>query len=306
MNLATRFNYRNTVSTHDNRLMVRDISAMLSEDDLRQFVPSIFAEAPHASRSARYGYIPTIEVVRGLAREGFRPVFACEAKARAEDKHGFTKHMIRFRREGDTALPVARAELGGTPELVMVNSHDGSTSYQLLAGFFRAICANGMICGDGFGEVRVQHKGNVVGEVIEGAYTVVNSFARAIEGASAMKAIELRPEARQAYAEAALALRYHNEETGQTESPVSEAAILSPRRHEDTARDLWTTFNVVQENMIRGGLRGSRRDENGRRRRSTTRAVNGIDGNVKLNRALWTLTERMAALTGAQPIGEAA
>jgi hypothetical protein len=45
-------------------------------------------------------------------------------------------------------------------------------------------------------------------------------------------------------------------------------------------------------------LRGRTVDANGRRKRTTTRAVNGIDGNVKLNRALWTLTEKMAELSG--------
>jgi hypothetical protein len=41
---------------------------------------------------------------------------------------------------------------------------------------------------------------------------------------------------------------------------------------------------VVQENVIKGGLHGVGRD------------VNGIDQDIKLNKALWLLGERMAAL----------
>jgi hypothetical protein len=62
------------------------------------------------------------------------------------------------------------------------------------------------------------------------------------------------------------------------------------------AGDLWTTFNKVQENVVRGGLRGVRRDETGRSRRVRSRAINGIDQHIRLNQALWTLSQHMANL----------
>jgi hypothetical protein len=51
-------------------------------------------------------------------------------------------------------------------------------------------------------------------------------------------------------------------------------------------------FNRVQENLIKGGVAG--RAATGRR--TTTRAVGGVTENVKLNKALWTLADSMAAL----------
>jgi hypothetical protein len=48
----------------------------------------------------------------------------------------------------------------------------------------------------------------------------------------------------------------------------------------------------VQENTIKGGLTG----RNTQGKRTTTRAINGIDSNVKLNRALWVLAEEMQKL----------
>lgn len=58
-----------------------------------------------------------------------------------------------------------------------------------------------------------------------------------------------------------------------------------------------TTFNVIQENTVKGGLHGvSVNAETGQRRRQTTRAVTGIDQDVRLNKALWLLGERMAQL----------
>ena len=74
---------------------------------------------------------------------------------------------------------------------------------------------------------------------------------------------------------------------------------LTARRAADTGADLWSTFNRVQENTIRGGLQAWGRDGNNRPRRITSREVTGIDQDVKLNRALWMLGERMAALKSA-------
>ena len=71
---------------------------------------------------------------------------------------------------------------------------------------------------------------------------------------------------------------------------------LPVRRIDDRAPDLWTTFNRVQENVIRGGMRGQSVDANGRRQVRAVRAVTGIDQDVKLNRALWTLAEEMRRL----------
>ena len=68
--------------------------------------------------------------------------------------------------------------------------------------------------------------------------------------------------------------------------------VMRRWRFSDRASDMWTTFSRVQENLIKGGLRG--RNKSGRS--MTTRAMTGINQNVKLNRALWVLAEEMRKL----------
>jgi hypothetical protein len=291
-----RFNSRNVRSTA-NGALCGNFDQPLDHDALHRCVPSVFAEGGHASRSERYGYIPTINMVRGLEREGFRPVFACEAKARNEDKTGFTKHMVRFRR-----ADVARSKLGAVPEVLLLNSHDGSSAYKLMAGVFRFVCANGLICGDTYQSVSVAHRArrNLVEDVIEGAYTVVNDFNRSLDTAEAMQGRLLPAPAQEAFAEAALAVRFDVDDV--KDAPLQPMQVLQARRWEDAGvagnqRDLWRTFNVIQENIVRGGLSGRTVNAEGQVRNTTTREVKGIDGNVRLNRALWTLAERMAELT---------
>ncbi|KNC91174.1 DUF932 domain-containing protein [Trabulsiella odontotermitis] len=270
MKLASRFGRINQIR--------RD--RPLTREELMQVVPSVFGEDKHASRSERYTWIPTITILENLQREGFQPFFACQTRVRDPGRREHTKHMLRLRRTGQISSQQV-------PEIILLNSHDGSSSYQMLPGLFRAICTNGLVCGQSFGEIRVPHKGNVVEKVIEGAYEVLGVFDRVEEKRDAMQSLILPPPAQQALANAALQYRY-----GEDHQPVTASQILTPRRYEDRQDDLWTTYQRLQENLLKGGLPG----RTAKGKRSHTRAVNGIDGDVKLNRALWVMAENMLTI----------
>jgi hypothetical protein len=259
----------------------------MTDDQLRKVAPSIFAPAAHDSRSDRYTYIPTIDVLRKLADEGYVPFDATQTKPRDQDKRAHTKHMIRLRHVDE--FNVQRG--GEVNEIVMVNSHDGTSAYLLMPGVFRVLCENGLVSGKSMGELRVNHKGHVIDNVIEGVFRVVEDFKLLDEQKETMKSLNLSPAERQLFARAALQLRY---ETNDAAAPITEDQLLNARRREDMATDLWTTFNVVQENMLKGGLRG----RNASNRRMTTRPVQGIQQSVGLNRALWTLAEGMKEIKG--------
>lgn len=273
--LATRFG-RNS----------RQISGReaLDNETLYRHVPSIFAREAHDSRSERYVYVPTIEIVEGLRREGWFPFFAVQAVPRDGERMGHAKHMLRLRRDGG----IGKAEAA---EVIIVNSHDGTSAYQMFAGVLRFVCTNSMIAGERFEEVRVPHKGGIQDQIIEGVYTVAEDFPRLIDATEGMKDTRLSSDEQRVLAEASLVARY-----GEDESPVRPDQIIAPRRREDVGQSLWQTFNVIQENLIRGGVDGRRQTSDGRIRRSRTRAINGIDQNVGLNRALWTLAEGMQRL----------
>ncbi|MDR4897687.1 DUF932 domain-containing protein [Yersinia kristensenii] len=249
----------------------------LTHDELAYYVPSVFGEDKHVSRTARYTYIPTITLLDKLREEGFVPFFACQTRVRDPEKRDYTKHMLRLRR----VTQIAGQQV---PEIIMLNSHDGSSSHQLIPGMFRAVCANGLICGESFGDIRVPHKGDIVDKVIEGAYEVLGIFDRVAEQREGMQALTLPTAAQHALAHAALTYRY-----GEEHHPVTESQILMPRRWEDKKDDLWTTFQRLQENLSKGGLSG----RSAKGKRAQTRAVNGIDGDIKLNRALWVMAERL-------------
>jgi len=273
MQLASRFASRSPVLRSESPL---------SDEQIRAVAPSIFAQAPHGSRSDRYSYIPTAIVLQELRGEGFQPFMVCQTRVRHDDRRDYTKHMLRLRH----ASQINGREAN---EIILLNSHDGSSSYQMLAGMFRFVCQNGLVCGDTVAEVRVPHKGDVAAQVIEGAYTVLEGFGQAQESREAMQAITLDGGESEVFARAVLALKYDDPDRP---APVTEAQVLAPRRVDDDRRDLWSVFNRAQENLIKGGLRA--RAANGRRQQ--TRPVQGIDQNLRLNRALWLLADGMRQL----------
>ncbi len=264
------------------------ISKALDDAELMHAAPSIFAGNAFAGVSSRYTFLPTIEVVKGMRKEGWMPVAVAQQRVRLEGREGFQKHMIRFRRAQDLELTVKQ----NFTEVVLVNSHDRSSAYQLHAGIFRLVCGNGMIVADStFEKVSIRHNGFDAGKVIDGSFRIIENIPALEHKIEGFQNRQLSASEQKAFAEAALIVKYESLE----DAPVRAEKVLQPRRHDDNKTDLWTTLNVVQENVIRGGLkdRAKRTEKGGLFKR--TGAVKGIDENIRLNKALWHLAEAMKA-----------
>lgn len=162
---------------------------------------------------------------KSLIHNGFSPLtvyplqriakaFAIEAEIRSQHKRDFTKHMIRLRHVNQ----INDAEAN---EVILLNSHDGTSSYQTLAGMFRFVCANGLVFGETVGDVRVRHKGEIVDNVIEGAFQVLDGFELVREQREEMRAITLDQGESEVFARAALALKYEPNPT--KPAPITEA-----------------------------------------------------------------------------------
>lgn len=267
----------------------------LSYEQIAQFAPTVFSSDRHSSRSERFQVIPTHELLAGLSKEGFVPVKVQVGGSRDEEKRAFTKHLIRFRRNDDLAgVP----KVGDShPEVVLLNAHDGTSSYQLHAGLFRLVCTNGLTVSDqDFGSVKVGHSGKgVLDKVIEGTYRVLDDAVAALGHAQQLQAVGLDRDEQRIFGEAALRLRFDDEALPK----INGSEVVRPRREADLPPSLWHTLNRAQENLIRGGL--SYRHTNEETNRTSfreTRPVNGADGDLKLNRALWHLANEFAKLKG--------
>ncbi len=253
----------------------------LSADALRQRVPAVYAPCAHESRSASYTFISTATVVDALGSAGFYPVEARQALRAKSALHA--RHLIRFRRRFETV-----ALRDAVPEILFLNSHDGTSAYQLRVGLYRAVCTNGLVVSQGtFPVFRVAHRGDVVADVVQGALQISERFEVLVAAVERMERTRLDQLERLDFAGQAVALRFR----GGSESGVEPARLLVPRRLEDAGNDLWRTFNVVQENVLRGGI--PRRSATHRLTR--TRGITAIREDVRLNTGLWELALARAA-----------
>lgn len=255
----------------------------LSLDTIRQHVPAVFADHAHESRSSRFVPVPTAELLEGLAREGFRPFAVGLAGTGDATRRAYTSHMIRLRHAD---MPAGRPEFGRiVPEVIITNANDGTAAYGITLGLFRYVCLNGLMVGSDFASIRVPHVGRaagVVDRVIEGTFTVVNDAPAIVDRAAAMHGVQMPTDARLAFAADALALRW-----GAEPPPITPERALTYRRASDTGADVWTTFNVLQETVMRGGNRYAREGAAGSVQRRRVRPLRGLGDQSRINRGLW-------------------
>lgn len=257
-------------------------------DYLAETIPTIANAYAFADRSASFKPVTTIDVLSALNREGFEVFDARSMALRSRlERDGYQKHMVRMR----------HADHGQTrdyvPELIMLNANDGTSSWQLILGAFRFVCENGIIIGTTFGSARVSHTGdNIANRVATAAYGVLANAERLHNVIDTWRGITLDNDAQMAFATEAHAIRFETPDN----APVSPQTMLTVRRNADAGDDLWSVFNRVQENTTRGGFTGRITNAKGKPRKATMRPINGIASTIDVNRALFDLGERYAAI----------
>lgn len=239
--------------------------------DILRKIPSVYQENTYNGVSEQYTHISTMEVLKALDKEGWLITGGSQQRVRRKTREGFQKHMIMLRHK-DNFL----GKSDEVPEIVLINSHDGSTAYNLLGGLFRFICANGMIVPNNLmQEQHIIHKGDIINNVIEGVYTVIEELPKMLENIDLQKSVVLDEDDRWWFADQALRLRWEDPK-------ITPEEILKPQRNEDLEPTLWNTFNILQENIVYGGIKHF----NSRR----TRPLNSIDNIVSVNKGLWELS----------------
>ncbi len=243
-------------------------------EDLKEAVPSIFAESPAENVSSRYGFVNTKQIVDIMRKDGFEVAHASGGLRQRSRTHGI--HEVRLRQIG-TAIKLNEV----FPEIVLINSHDGSSSAILHMGLFRQVCSNGLIVGAAFQQsVRVPHIGDPEENVLTAARFIMDSTPKLIDTIDTWRNRQMTIAEIDEFGRRALDLR---KAAGNVVGSVTE-----PRRYEDNANNLWNVFNRTQESLVRGGVL-TQSEKTGKFRR--TRGLRAVKPLVALNRGLWDLAE---------------
>jgi hypothetical protein len=240
----------------------------LSVEELQALVPSAFTETAAPTVSQKYQHIPTAQIVEDLKQLGFQPVQANEIKAKTGK--GFQKHLIRFQNP-ELVTP------DGIVELLLTNSHDARNAFQIRIGIYRFICSNGLVVpATEFENIRMRHTGYSFEDLRTMINDIISKIPDLVKRIATMQQTELTEQQQQELARAAANVRWKN-----LKAEDSVDSLLTVNRTEDSGNDLWSVFNRIQENMLRGGVEVKKRK---------VKSINSITTELRLNEQLFQLT----------------
>lgn len=231
--------------------------------------------------SNKFGFISSENLVSRLESQGLKLDSVVESKIRKnkEVRQGYQKHVLRF----DTGHVNSHGKL----QLLAINSHEGSSALTFRLGFYRMVCSNGLIVGsDLIPQVKVRHTSNGLLK-LDGAIDEVMEYQTAAkESMEKMLDTKVNFETFEKLSQEALKIRL-GEKYSDKLVPLFES-----KRFEDNREDLFTVFNVIQENIIRTGFYALNRETNVS---TKIRAIRGVESNVILNNALFNEAMKFVA-----------
>jgi hypothetical protein len=273
----------------------RPDASALTRDQVQQSCPAAFTDHASPETSDRYGFVSTANAIDILADHGFAPVRAIQKPVRKAEQLPFADHMLTF-------APTALADTGAPDraEIVLYNSHNGKSALKLFVGAFRFICSNGMVAGEGF-EAKARHSrlsANLFSDMVADQAKSLPDMMQRIER---MKQTPLERDQIVDLAYNATKLRWDMESERKADALGSFATsgtvgqLNRPRRYGDLGSDLWTTFNVAHEALIRGGVRVAsftKANPYGSIRKA--RPIASLPESVRINRQLWDMADALA------------
>lgn len=251
----------------------------ITREEIDERVPSIYRGRVDESRSSKYVFTPTFEIIDSFEQAGWHPTKVSGVKPSKRDVHT-VKHLIRFGYEDNKIINDSN---GLAPEVIIVNSHNGHCPLSCHLGFFRFACANGLIVGTSISELRWTHKKLDYGEVKNLIISATDEFIKLEKNIPNYMSINLNKKQQIDFAEKTIQMVWNSDR-------FEPEKLLEPRRVEDSADDLFSVFNRIQENIIKGGIKFDiPEDRIIRNKLQVTREIKNIDKEVNVNITLWAM-----------------
>lgn len=254
----------------------------ISLEAAKAMAPAIFATEPasYINRS-RYHFTPTFEIIDMMKDMGYLLTGAKQSSTKIDLRRNHGVHIVEFQHPDLYVKDSTNNEVEARPTIVMVNSSDGSRPFDFQMGMFRLVCSNGLIVKDkDLGGFKERHTKFTFDQIKSMIGQKVDALPKTIEKINSWNGIEMSSKDRFAFATQALALRLGSDRVPEQYEIHS---ILEPKRAADKHNNLWCTYNVVQENLIRGGFQLNERQ---------ARPITNPWQDLELNKGLWSLAEK--------------
>lgn len=252
----------------------------LSLDQARTVAPAVFATEPASYINLkRYNFVPTVDIIDKMNSNGWILTDAQQSKSKHSLRNSYGTHMVKFQNP-EMYIKASDGSIEGRPTVVFLNSHDGTRPLQVELGIFRLVCSNGLVVkSHDFGGFRERHT-KLSHEDVKHLLEEKTSLAQqAVEKINRWTGIEMRPIDVRNFAAEAILLRLNSDRQPEDHEIRS---ILEARRASDNHNNLWSVYNRVQENLIKGGYNVGERQ---------VRAIKNPIVDMTLNQGLWQLAE---------------
>jgi len=246
--------------------------------------------------SQNYAFIQTAPLIRLVQEYGWKLRSCKTPRVKKAGREGFQKHYLEFVPNNvDTLL----ARDGETPRIVLINSHDRTSALSFNFGWFRMACENGLYVGDSFlSSFKVYHTGKGLEEKCREAMSeALRRFPEVESVRQRMKQIVLTSDQI-----SQLTILTNRAVCGVRNLNSIESPLYNIQRQADVGRDLWTVYNVLQEQSL-SAINGSvvELDANGviRSRKKKARKVKSLQLDQKINKAVFDEAYNMLLKVGA-------
>jgi hypothetical protein len=244
---------------------------------MHKYVPSLFATTAHPRMSEKYAFTNTYDILLHIHNKGFR------VRSISGGDRRYKKVLIRMR---STHHVLGHND---APEIVVLDSHDGTTALSLVLGFIRNVCLNGMIAGDLFYNRKFQHRApDLMEQVMLELEDIDTHTKKLIQRITTMRNRSTDIGERIALADAVVRERWGEEKDASFVADMRQR-LLTVRRREDTENDLYTIMNVIQENALRGGMSYVTTNN----RIASVRPISDVRRNLNINQTLWNTAEQL-------------
>ncbi len=253
----------------------------LVEIPIASLVSSVFTKTPHESLSENYIHIPTSVLVTDMIKLGWKP---CESnQINSKKKSGYQKHVVKFFNPDLFIQKENGSDVDIFPQILIFNSHDGSSSFQFRTGLYRLACSNGLIVSTHeIEKFKIRHMGYNFENLRVTLNTMTEKLPTLINKINQFKSISLTEPQINDFAKKSWALRFDKKYL------IDSNNITKSVRKDDEGNDLWNVFNRVQENLIKGGFKIVNTENNKVR---VIKKVRSFVNDIKLNEDLWELAE---------------
>lgn len=232
-----------------------------------------------------YKLAKTSELINKVVSLGYTVDKFVALKTKKIERKGYQKHRVLF----SSGLLKTQHSDEGRLQILMTNSHDGTSSVVFQLGFFRFICSNGLVAGDSIGEpIRVRHIGKGFEDNLERAIIEIASRAKQLDDAiSKLKSVSLTSQAVKEFELKATKLRYNDRKIIDVQFPTL--------RNADSGNGLFEVFNRVQEGLTRGTGRVTFENEINKLENKKIRQLKSFAKDSELNTKLFDLALSMVA-----------